>query len=153
MTIFLDIDGVMVPAKSWESPNMLEDGFYSFSHKAVQAINQIIQENTRIILTTSHKNRFTELQWKNIFNRRGIRIYNLEKLNHDQNFICSRLSEIMQWFKINNSNGNYIIIDDDTSLNNLPEYHKSHLILTNSMIGLNNSHLLRVNKIVELNFV
>jgi hypothetical protein len=31
MLIFLDIDGVMVPAKSWERPVLLKDGFPAFS--------------------------------------------------------------------------------------------------------------------------
>ena len=79
MTIFLDIDGVMVPAKSWERPTILDDGFYSFSIGAVRAINQMIQQHTRVILTTSHKNRFTEAEWKNIFIRRGVFIEKFEK--------------------------------------------------------------------------
>ena len=31
MLVFLDIDGVMAPAKSWQRPDILEDGFVDFS--------------------------------------------------------------------------------------------------------------------------
>ena len=31
MLFFLDIDGVMVPAKGWKSPEFLDDGFPAFN--------------------------------------------------------------------------------------------------------------------------
>ena len=33
MLLFLDIDGVMVPAKGWKSPELLNDGFPAFSSR------------------------------------------------------------------------------------------------------------------------
>ena len=47
MLIFLDIDGVMVPAKSWKSPELLDDGFPEFSSAATRVLNLIISENTK----------------------------------------------------------------------------------------------------------
>ena len=65
MLIFLDIDGVMAPAKSWQRPDILEDGFVDFSPKAVRVIQDLISQNadSTIILTTSHKSRFSLSQW------------------------------------------------------------------------------------------
>ncbi|MDI3318583.1 HAD domain-containing protein [Pinibacter soli] len=42
MLIFLDIDGVMVPAKGWKAPEMLSDGFPAFSNKATNALRNLV---------------------------------------------------------------------------------------------------------------
>lgn len=44
MLLFLDIDGVMVPAKSWERPALLDDGFPAFSSKTIAALQRLIFE-------------------------------------------------------------------------------------------------------------
>ncbi len=55
MFIFLDIDGVMVPAQGWKSPELLNDGFPVFSNKASRVLQSLISEDTTVMLTTSHK--------------------------------------------------------------------------------------------------
>lgn len=42
MIILLDIDGVMVPAKSWQQPDIYPDGFFTFTPHSVAALNRII---------------------------------------------------------------------------------------------------------------
>lgn len=143
MVVFLDIDGVMVPAKSWESPKLLNDGFPEFSDKAVRVLQQVVSENTTIILTTSHKSRFSVGEWKNIFVARGIYVKNLKKLE-ELSLGTSRRDEILNWFYVNDINEDFIIIDDDKSLNALPSFLKENLILTSSMVGLNDSHLVAI---------
>jgi hypothetical protein len=44
MLLYLDIDGVMVPANSWRKPEILEDGFPEFSSKAVSSLIRIISK-------------------------------------------------------------------------------------------------------------
>ncbi len=53
--IFLDIDGVMVPAKGWKAPELMTYGFLNFSAKAVAALHTLLAPDAVIILTTSHK--------------------------------------------------------------------------------------------------
>lgn len=141
MLIFLDIDGVMAPAKSWQRPDILEDGFVDFSSKAVSVLQDVLAQNadTTIILTTSHKSRFSLSQWKIIFERRGLKVNKLESLNDNTNF-QSRKVEILNWFVSNDIHEDFIIIDDDKSLNDLPTFYKDRLILTSSLVGLNESH-------------
>ena len=141
MLIFLDIDGVMAPAKSWQRPDILEDGFVDFSSKAVRVLQDVLAQNadTTIILTTSHKSRFSLSQWKIIFERRGLNVNKLESLNDNTNF-QSRKVEILNWFVSNDIHEDFIIIDDDKSLNDLPTFYKDRLILTSSLVGLNESH-------------
>ena len=141
MLVFLDIDGVMAPAKSWQRPDILEDGFVDFSSKAVSVLHDVLAQNadTTIILTTSHKSRFSLSQWKIIFERRGLNVNKLESLNDNTNF-QSRKVEILNWFVSNDIHEDFIIIDDDKSLNDLPTFYKDRLILTSSLVGLNESH-------------
>ena len=150
MLIFLDIDGVMAPAKSWQRPDILEDGFVDFSPKAVRVIQDILSQNadSTIILTTSHKSRFSLSQWKIIFERRGLNVNKLESLN-DNNDFQSRKVEILNWFDSNDIHEDFIIIDDEKSLNDLPKIYKDRLILTSSLVGLNESHWADIQNIVS----
>ena len=150
MLIFLDIDGVMAPAKSWQRPDILEDGFVDFSSKAVTVLQDILTQNpnSTIILTTSHKSRFSLSQWKIIFERRGLNVNKLESLNDYTDF-QSRKVEILNWFDSNDIHEDFIIIDDDKSLNDLPTFYKDRLILTSSLVGLNESHWADIQDIVS----
>ena len=141
MLIFLDIDGVMAPAKSWQRPDILEDGFVDFSSKAVRVLQDVLAQNadTTNVLTTSHKSRFSLSQWKLIFERRGLRVNKIQSLNDNTDF-QSRKIEILNWFASNDIDEDFIIIDDDKSLNDLPTFYKDRLILTSSLVGLNESH-------------
>jgi ATP-dependent helicase/DNAse subunit B len=139
MLIFLDIDGVMVPAQSWKRPAILNDGFPEFSAKAVNVLQELISEDVTVMLTTSHKSNYGIAKWKSIFKNRGIEITNLKSLEDNFNHV-SRKDEIINWFNQNKNNESFIIIDDDKSLNNLPPNLKKNLILTSSMIGLVEEH-------------
>ena len=150
MLIFLDIDGVMAPAKSWQRPDILEDGFVDFSSKAVSVLQDVLAQNadTTIILTTSHKSRFSLSQWKIIFERRGLNVNKLESLNDNTDF-QSRKVEILNWFDSNDIHEDFIIIDDDKSLNDLPKFYKDRLVLTSTLIGLNEVHWAQIQAIVS----
>jgi len=144
MLIFLDIDGVMVPSVSWKPSQILEDGFAAFSQKAIDALNTLISDKAKIILTTSHKSRFTIDEWKKIFKTRGIEVEKMECLEANADFALKRKEEILRWFNTHSSYGDFIIIDDDKSLNGLPPHLKARLILTSPLIGLTNEHLTEV---------
>jgi hypothetical protein len=135
MLIFLDIDGVMVPAAGWKAPQNLEDGIPMFTKKATAALNDLITHDSTVILTTSHRTRFTHNEWQGIFKRRGITLNKLSslELNHD---FKKRKDEILGWFNIHDVSEDFVIIDDDTSLHGLPKDLKEHLILTSSLVGL-----------------
>ncbi len=141
MTILLDIDGVMVQAKSWSPAPQHEDGFSMFSSKAVDALNLIINKtNASILLTTSHKNSFSIPEWYGIFNRRGIQVGKIDRLPQNQSRV-SRYQEIMNWYSKGDHVQDFVIIDDDKSLNGLPDHLKSRLIATKPLIGLTNEHV------------
>ena len=148
MLIFLDIDGVMVPAAGWKTPQFLEDGFPAFSLKATAVLQSLISADTTVMLTTSHKSKYTIGEWKDIFERRGIRIEKLKCLDsNDANL--SRKDEVLRWFNANSIDGGFAIIDDDKSLNSLPPLLKEHLILTSSLVGLTKEHLKNIKAVLN----
>jgi len=140
MLIFLDIDGVLVPAKSWESPVILDDGFPAFTAGSVSVLQRIISSSSTVILTTSHRFRFSVDEWKSIFLKRGILLHSIQRLE-DNRVGLNRKDEILYWFNHNTYSDDFIIIDDDRSLNELPSNLKDRLILTSSFIGLSEHHL------------
>ena len=136
MILLLDIDGVMVPASGWKVPELLNDGFPDFSAKAVKGLNKIISiTSASILLTSSHKSAYSIETWKLIFAKRGVNA-KISKLRNAEIF-QSRKDEVLNWIQTHREENNYVIIDDDKSLNSLPENLKSKLILTSPLIGLN----------------
>jgi len=136
MLIVLDIDGVMVPATSWEKPEFLNDGFSAFSPRATSGLQKIILEtNATIVLSTSHKFKYTLPQWKEMFKQRGIVISGIQRLEDNLTYL-TRKEEILNWLNNNTDIKEYVIIDDDKSLNGLPVSIKDKLVLTSPMVGL-----------------
>ncbi|WP_240622631.1 HAD domain-containing protein [Flavobacterium crocinum] len=132
----LDIDGVMVPANSWKRPEFLNDGFPAFSSKATCALQRIIAETSAdILLTTSHKSKYSISEWNEIFKLRGINVNDIARLSENLTHL-SRKEEILNWYNIKNNPENFVIIDDDKSLNGLTPFLKSKLVLTSPMVGL-----------------
>lgn len=148
MYIFLDIDGVLVPAKSWERPILLEDGFSAFSARAVAMLRDLIPPGATVLLTTSHKSRYSAEEWKEIFRKRGIILPEVELLPENTSG-RSRKEEILQWLSARPTVDNYIILDDDTSLNDLPPPIKKKLVLLHSLIGLTEEHRTIINEIIQ----
>ena len=150
MIIYLDIDGVMVPANSWRKLEILEDGFPEFSSKAVKSLDKIISNtNAKIVLITSHKHKYSLKEWENIFKRRDIYVDTIERLPENTNDL-NRKEELVQWFKNKDFKEEFIIIDDDKSLNGLPNFLKDKLIQPSGSVGLTddlaNQALLKIEK-------
>lgn len=135
MLILLDIDGVMVPAGSWKKTELLDDGFPAFSTRSVQALRKIISETgAAVLLTTSHKSKYTADKWRSIFTSRGIDVIGLDRLTDE---LSNRKEESLNWYQSKHDpNESFVIIDDDKLLNGLPDDIKRNLILTSSLVGL-----------------
>ena len=142
MKIFLDIDGVMVHANPSKKLEFDKDGFYKFNNSAITALQTIFDNNinNEVILSTSHRFRFSIPKWKRIFTDRGITINKISRIETPVDHKTSRKVEIINWINKHSLDSNdVIIIDDDKSLNGLPTALKHRLLLTNPFIGLNNS--------------
>jgi len=55
----------------------------------------------------------------------------------------------MYWFETNEIPENFVILDDDTSLNDLSLNLKSHLVLTSTLIGLTDNHIDDILRIAQ----
>ena len=96
MLIFLDIDGVMVSGATWKAPETLEDGFPMFLEKAVKSLNSLITTDSKIILITSHRDRFTLPEWKQLFSRRGIQVNEFDKFPYPHVIISLKLTHVFR---------------------------------------------------------
>ncbi len=136
MLILLDIDGVMVPANNWKRPEFENDGFPKFSRKATDSLQKIISETgAGILLTTSHKSSYYINQWREMFSNRGLKDAKIRKLNKNSTYL-NRREEVMRWVEKSNEK-EFVIIDDDKTLNSLPPKIKSRLVQPSATVGLN----------------
>lgn len=154
MIFFLDIDGVMVHANPHRQVEQAIDGFYVFSSAAVETFNTIfIAKEDQVILSTSHRFKYSREEWKKLFADRGIQIDSLallegvvQKIDHRY----TRKDEILGHIACQNIRPEQmIIIDDDKSLNDLPQVLKSRLVLTTSYIGLAETDLPNLKNILN----
>jgi hypothetical protein len=139
MKFILDIDGVMVHANPHRQVELDIDGFYKFNTIAVSILNSVVntQRGDELILSTSHRFRFSVTQWKDIFKHRGIAIESISIIETPILYGNSRKSEIVNWITTHHLRyDEVVIIDDDKSLNDLPQLLKERLVLTNSYLGL-----------------
>ncbi len=138
MLILLDIDGVMVQGASWRPIEKLDDGFSRFSPRAISGLQRILSAtpNASIVLTTSHKSIYNLKEWRRIFNKREINTTSIYKLKENKTSL-TRKDEILDWFNSAKPTENFVIIDDDKSLNDLPAHLKEKLVLTSATVGLN----------------
>ena len=147
MRVFLDIDGVMVHGNPNKRVEMAEDGFYVFLDEAVDVFNTIPVEE--IILSTSHKNRFTLEQWNELLKNRGLQFDKVSRIE-SESLTRSRRDEIMWWIAKRSYDTNEIIIlDDDKTLNGLAPFLKERVVLTSSFRGLCNSDIPSISSIIS----
>ena len=140
--ILLDIDGVLAITPGWKRSEINSDGFIEFNKRAVINLIKIISKTSAdVILTTSHRNNYSLSKWKSIMDNRGIQINNITTIDNyvTNNNNKTRVEEIRQWINDFGKEKNYVIIDDDTSLDNLPLSIKKRWVKTSPMIGLDDN--------------
>jgi len=138
MTILLDLDGVLVTTPSWKPTEQLSDGFMKFNETAAENLAIVFKEtNASIILTTTHRINYDEAKWKEIFKTRGLNFQNITKLNDKTKVeqLVDRATEIKEWVEQFGTKVNYVIIDDDLSINGLSDEIKARWVSTKPLIG------------------
>lgn len=139
MVILLDIDGVLVTEPSWKKVENGPDGFMLFNKRSAENLAFILSEtNAAVVLTTTHRINFEPEKWIDIFAARGMNISALSKLNDKKSIteMADRGTEIKEWVDKNRDQQDYVIIDDDTSINNLPWAIKNRWVATRPFIGI-----------------
>lgn len=137
--ILLDIDGVLVTTPAWRPVEQLADGFMCFNEGAAKNLNSLLElTEAEIVLTTTHRISYSLDEWYGIFAARGIKLTSIAKVNDAKalNAVTKRADEVEAWIALNRD-ANYVIIDDDSSINGLPEFMKDRFVQTKPMLGLN----------------
>lgn len=136
ITIFLDLDGVLITTPAWQQDVIAEDGYSVFKPKLVNNLNTLLTKwDFEIVLSSSRRKAHSLEQFNMYFENRGI-LHKISAYTPISVEKKSRKEEIEQYI-FDNSIQNFLILDDDTSLNNLDKRFKDKLVLTKHMLGFN----------------
>ncbi len=154
MTILLDIDGVLETTPNWRQTEIHSDGFMKLNERAVNYLSILYKRtNASIVLTTTHRINYDETKWKEIFRLRGLNFKSITKINNKTEIsqLLDRGTEIKEWVEQKGKEQNYVIIDDDLSINALPEYIKKRWVVTSPSIGFDKEALEKALLILTAN--
>lgn len=145
LTIILDLDGVLITTPNWKPDEIDTDGYSKFNENCITHLNKLLDSWTcEIFLSSSRRTSKSIHDFNQIFEHRKI-------TNPIKEFIpiyknCkNRKEELLQFIKDRNIS-NFLILDDDKSLNDLPSNHKNRLVLTELHKGFNNDKLIEAMK-------
>ena len=140
--VLLDIDGVMVTTPSWKIPDFLDDGFMKFNEKAVQNLAKLLSlQVCHLVITSTHRVNYNEAAWISILEKRALQPAALSKLNDESSLLpgITRCAEIQTWYEQHGSVAPSIIIDDDSSLHDLPPTLKEKWVQTAPLKGFDDT--------------
>jgi hypothetical protein len=145
--LILDLDGVLITTPPWKADEMDSDGYSKFNQSCIDNLNQLLTVTDFEIWLSSTRRTVKKLTDFNlIFAYRKITKPITGFLPEYQN--CrNRKDEILEF--INETViSDYLIIDDDKSLNGLEDSFKENLILTELIKGFDQDKLeSAINKI------
>ena len=143
--LILDLDGVLITNPSWKADRIDSDGYSEFNKSCVENLNRLITlVEFDIWLSSTRRTVKTLTEFNLIFKNRGIK-KEIVGFLPEYTDCKNRKEEILKFiaeFKVLN----FLIIDDDKSLNGLESEIKEKLILTELMKGFN---LERLNEATE----
>jgi len=128
-TLILDLDGVLITTPIWKADEYDSDGYSKFNKVCIANLNKLLSEHEfEIWLSSTRRTAKTFEEFNMIFKNRKIvnQIFGFLP----ENLECkTRKDEISRFIEQNNIS-DFLIIDDDKSLNGLIENYKEKLILT-----------------------
>lgn len=132
--MILDLDGVLITTPMWKSDEIDSDGYSKFNESCVTNLNNILSIcEFEIWLSSTRRTVKTLAEFNQIFENRSIKIPISGFVPEYQN--CkTRKDEILRFIE-EHKILDFLIIDDDKSLNGLEEKHKEKLILTELQNG------------------
>lgn len=134
LILILDLDGVLITTPIWKADEMDSDGYSKFNINCVDNLNKLLsQSDFEIWLSSTRRTVKTLTEFNKIFESRNIESpikgflpeYKECKTRKDE------ITRFLEEFQISN----FLIIDDDKSLNGLDESYKEKLILTELQKG------------------
>ncbi len=138
--LLLDLDGVLITTGPWKPDDIDVDGYSRFNSKAVQNLNTLLQKHPFEIWLSSSRRLHQSLETMNaIFAQRGI-VQPIKGFLPHLPASSNRKAEI-ETFLTDRKVAQYLILDDDKSLNSLPSHRKKYLVQTAFLLGFNDEKL------------
>lgn len=138
--LLLDLDGVLITTPAWQANPLSSDGYATFNTQAVACLNELLnQAPFEIWLSSSRRKGKTLEEFQVIFEHRGI-IQPIAGYLPLYPKDYSRKEEV-QAFIPSLQGQDFLIIDDDKSLNGLELAYKKRLVLTKYHQGFQKEQL------------
>ncbi|CAL2083986.1 HAD domain-containing protein [Tenacibaculum sp. 190524A05c] len=138
--LILDLDGVLITTPPWKSDEIHVDGYSDFNQTCVSNLNSLLDYKPfDIWLSSTRRTNKSLAEFNQIFQNRDIKGM-IRGFVPEYNSTKNRKEEIIEFiteFKLTD----YLILDDDKSLNSLNPKLKSKLVLTELTIGFNSKKL------------
>ena len=136
----LDLDGVLITNPSWKADRIASDGYSEFNESCIENLNRLLTfAEFDIWLSSTRRTVKTLTEFNLIFKNRGI---NKEIVGFLPEYAdCKNRNEEVQKFIAEFKPSDFLIIDDDKSLNGLESGIKEKLILTELTKGFNSEKL------------
>lgn len=151
ITLILDLDGVLITTPPWKADEIDLDGYSKFNTACVSNLNILLsQANFEIVLSSTRRILKTLEEFNRIFAHRNI-TQSIKGFIPVYNTYQSRKEEIER-FLTDSKIHDFIILDDDKSLNGLTKNRKQYLILTEFMKGFDKDKLEEAKRILRDKF-
>ena len=138
--LILDLDGVLITNPSWKADRIDSDGYSEFNESCVENLNQLLTlAEFDIWLSSTGRTVKTLTELNQIFKNRGIKKEIVGFLPEYAD--CKNRKEEVMKFIEEFKESDFLIIDDDKSLNGLESGIKEKLILTELNKGFNSEKL------------
>ncbi|WP_291727598.1 HAD domain-containing protein [Bernardetia sp.] len=146
--IFLDLDGVLITTPSWKADQIDVDGYSMFNKKCVENFN-LLTENLECEIWLSSTRRMTKNleEFRKIFSNRNIEKEIAGFLPIPKSYNTPRIDEIESFLR-KEKVGNFLILDDDSSLHKLGEENKKYWVRTHLTIGFDSEKLAEAKNII-----
>ena len=136
--ILLDLDGVMITTPPWRKDYIDEDGYSQFKSDAVTNLNRLTKQvDAELWLISARRRNYTVEQFNVFFKNRKIE-KELSGMVPSYFEYIPRVEELKSFLE-EEPVDNYLIIDDDSSLESLED--KSFWVKPHSMIGFTEEKL------------
>lgn len=146
-TLILDLDGVLITTPPWKADEMDYDNYSKFNSTYVQNLNTLLTKYTfEIWLSSSRRKTKTIEEFNQIFKNRNLS-QSIEGFVPHYPDSKSRKEEIIE-FIAQYEIEDYLILDDDKSLNDLPKSIKCNLILTDFFKGFDDEQLKKALQLI-----
>jgi phosphoglycolate phosphatase-like HAD superfamily hydrolase len=136
--IILDLDGVLITTPHWKRDALHEDGYSFFNDKSAGFLNSFLSGvDAELWLISDRRKGYTLEQFNVFFKNRKIE-KQLDGVVPVYDKHLKRIEEFQKFIQ-EETISNYLLIDDDSSLDDLKE--KDFWVKTSSLIGFNEEKL------------